>query len=416
MHGLAPGSLLHSLRWQDVADILLLTLLFSSAYRWLRRTLAIQVGLGLLTLLAGSWFANRFGLILTSYLLSAVSAVATIILVVVFQQEIRHGLSRANPLRWLGRLHEKTAPFDARQTLARAAFAIAQRRKGALLVIPRNDSIDEHVTPGVLIDGRLSAALIETIFTTTSPMHDGAVVVNDHRLLRASVVLPLATECDDVSHGTRHRAARGLAQVTDALVICVSEEHGTVSLADGENLDVMADEAQLRAALRRLWSEHLLGPRRRSVLDHLRLRALVIYLAIFLCVVVAWAAIALDRSHVVAKLVPLEIRGVADGLTFDPLRYTSVALELRGSRRELELLPANAVQAYVDLSRTGSGTRTFRVQADAPAGIEVANCSPASVELRIRPRPSNGAEVAHAVRPSPEPTEVPRRTPATSRR
>jgi hypothetical protein len=131
-------------------------------------------------------------------------------------------------------------------------------------------------------------------------------------------------------------------------------------------------------------------------------------------VVVAWAAIALDRSHVVAKMVPLEIRGVAEGLTFDPLRYTTVALELRGSRRELEFLPTNAVQAYVDLSRMGSGTRTFRVQADAPAGIEVANCSPASVELRIRPRP--GADVAPAVRPSPEPTEVPRRTPAASRR
>ena len=414
MHGFDPGSFLHSLRWQDVADILLLTLVFSSAYRWLRRTLAIQVGLGLLTLLAGSWFANRFGLILTSYLLSAVSAVATIILVVVFQQEIRHGLSRANPLRLLGRLHEKTAPFDARETLARAAFALARRRKGALLVIPRNDSIDEHVTPGVLIDARLSAALIETIFTTTSPMHDGAVVVDDQRLLRASVVLPLATESDDVSHGTRHRAARGLAQTTDALVICVSEEHGTVSLADGMKLDVMADEEQLRTALQRLWSEHLLSPRRRSVLDHLHFRELVTHLAIFVCVVVAWAAIALDRSHVVAKMVPLEIRGVADGLTFDPLRYTSVALELRGSRRELEFLPTNAVQAYVDLSRMGSGTRTFRVQADAPAGIEVANCSPASVGLRIRPRP--GADVAPAVRPSPEPTEVPRRTPTASRR
>jgi len=296
MHGFDPGSFLHSLRWQDVADILLLTLVFSSAYRWLRRTLAIQVGLGLLTLLAGSWFANRFGLILTSYLLSAVSAVATIILVVVFQQEIRHGLSRANPLRLLGRLHEKTAPFDARETLARAAFALAPRRKGALLVIPRNDSIDEHVTPGVLIDARLSAALIETIFTTTSPMHDGAVVVNDQRLLRVSVVLPLATESDDVSHGTRHRAARGLAQTTDALVICVSEEHGTVSLADGMKLDVMADEEQLRTALRRLWREHLLSPHRRSVLEHLHFRALVTHLAIFVCVVVAWAAVALLQS------------------------------------------------------------------------------------------------------------------------
>lgn len=411
MHGFAPASLLHSLRWQDVADVLLLTVLFSSAYRWLRHTLAVQVALGLLTLLAGSWFANQFGLILTSYLLSAVSAVATIILVVVFQQEIRHGLSRVNPLRWLGRLHEKTAPFDARQTLARAAFTLAQRRKGALIVIPRDDSLDECVTAGVLVDGRLSAALIDTIFSSIAPMHDGAVVVSDQRLVRASVVLPLATESDDTSHGTRHRAARGLAETTDALVICVSEEHGTVSLAHGENLDPMTNEAELRAALRRLWSDNQPSPRKRTAFDRLRLRALLPHVGIFVCVLVAWAVIALDRSQVVAKLVPLEIRGVADGLTFDPLRYTSVALELRGSRRELELLPANAVQAYVDLARTSTGLRTFRVQADVPAGIEVTNCSPATVDLRIRPRPTADADAASPSRPAASPPIDPSRRP-----
>jgi diadenylate cyclase len=395
MHGIALGSLTRWLRWQDAVDVLLLTLLFSSAYRWLRRTLAVQVALGLMTLLAGSWLANYVGLILTSYLLSAVGAVATIIVVVVFQHEIRQGLSRVSPLRWLSNRHERPGPLDTSETIARAAFSVAKHMKGALIVIPRRDSLLDRVTAGTMIDARLSAPMIEAIFTSMSPLHDGAVVVGADRILRAGVVLPLSTESDDTSHGTRHRAARGLAQITDALVVCVSEEHGTVSLAQDDRLDAMADEAQLSEALRRLCTENVRRTRKGSPLPSLR--SVVPHLAIFACVVAAWAALALDRSHVVTKIVPLEIRGIADGLTFDPPRYTSVALELRSSRREIDQLSPKAVGAYVDLSKTTLGSHVFRVAADAPAGIEVVNSTPITVELRIQARPAPGA----GLQPSP---------------
>jgi uncharacterized protein (TIGR00159 family) len=415
MHGLAFGSLIRALRWQDAVDVLLLTLLISSAYRWLRRTVAVQVALGLMTLVAGSWLANHFGLILTSYLLSAVSAVATIIIVVVFQNEIRHGLSHVSPLRWLSRRHEGTGQFDARLTIARAAFSIAEHKKGALIVIPRRDSIVEHVTTGVIIEARLSASLIEAIFTSTSPLHDGAVVVSDERLLRASVVLPLATESDDTSHGTRHRAARGLAQTTDALVVCVSEEHGTVCLAQDDALEPMANEAQLIATLRRLWPENQHRARQGADAPRLRPRGIVPHLAIFVCVVAAWAALALDRSHVIARIVPLEIRDIADGLTFDPPRHTSVTLVLRSSQRELELLAPNAVQAYVDLAKTTPGSHTFRVLTEAPAGIEVTNFTPGSVELRIRPRPAPATDQPPSSRQVTVEPDAQRRSPSVQR-
>jgi diadenylate cyclase len=384
MHDLTASSLLRTLRWQDAVDVFLLTLLFSWAYRRLRKTVAIQVALGLLTLVAVSWLANQIGLILTSYLLSAVSAVATLLVVVVFQHEIRHGLSRVNPLRWLGRHREHAGAFDARNTVARAAFSLAERKKGALIVISRGDALAAHITDGVALDARLSIPLIEAVFTSTSPLHDGAILISDERVLRASVVLPLATGSDDTSHGTRHRAARGLAQVTDALVVCVSEEHGTVALAFGDRLETVESEDQLRATLRRLWTLNL--HRDPSHRQGFSLRSLLIHVALFVSVAGAWSVLALDRSHVMAKVAPLEIRGIADGLTFDPLRYTSVVLDLRGSRRELARLPASAVQAYVDLSRTSPGLHTFRVQTELPPGIEVANATPASVDLRIRAR------------------------------
>jgi len=404
MHELSPDLLIHTLRWQDPVDVLLLTLLFSAAYRRFRHTVAVQVAVGLMTLVAGSWLANRIGLILTSYLLSAIGAVATIIIVVVFQHEIRQGLSRVSPLRWFGRQRDKVGPFDSRATVARAAFSIAARKKGALIVIPRHEAIDALVSAGVEVDARLSVPVLEAVFTASSPIHDGAVVVSDNRLLRASVVLPLATESADTSHGTRHRAARGLAQATDALVVCVSEEHGTVSLAHGEILEPMAEQTQLVAALRRFWTDDGRRARQPVTGARVRLGSVLAHLAILICVAASWAALALDRSHMVAKVVPLEIRGIAEGLSFDPLRNTSVVLELRGSRRELDRLSPTAVHSYLDLSASAPGLRTFRVQAEVPPGIEVANSAPASVELRIRARAAPGAGepgLAHSSGPRP---------------
>jgi uncharacterized protein (TIGR00159 family) len=377
-------SLLQTLRWRDVVDILLLTVLFASAYRWMRRTVAVQVALGLMTLVVAAWGADRLGLILTSYLLSVVGAAAPILIVVVFQNEIRHALTRVNPLRWLGRQPGKTGPTDPCLTIARAAFTIAGHKKGALIVIPRQDTLAEQVTYGIPVDARLSPSVIEAIFTSPSPLHDGAVVVDRTHLRRASVILPLATGSEYSNHGTRHRAARGLAQNTDALVVCVSEEHGTVSLAFGENLDPMPDETQLQAALIRLWIRNDHRDRINDGKKGRRWLGLLPYLTIFLAVSLGWAALALDRSHVQARIVPLEFHNLPAGLSVEAIRRSSITLQLSSSRRELELVSPTDVQAYVDLSQAKPGIRTFPVQTKVPAGIEVTNSSPESVELRLR--------------------------------
>jgi len=387
----ALSPLLYLLRWQDIVDIVLLTLVLSGTYRLIRRTVAVQVAMGLLILLAGSWLANYFGLILISYLLSAVSAVATITIVVLFQSEIRRALGRMNPSRWFERGSNKGNRVDLSAIVAEAAFSLGERKKGALIVIPRWDQVFDHVTAGTVVEARLSVALIDAIFTSTSPLHDGAVVLREGRVLRAGVVLPLATESADPNHGTRHRAALGLARATDALVICVSEERGTVCVAHDDLVEIMANRAQLRSALQILGDANTRRDRLRAASQRSTVAVVLPHAAIFVGVVGAWAALALDRSHAITRVVPLEIRGVTEAITVDPPRQNSVAVELRSSRRELERLPPGAIEAYVELANNGFGTHLYHIHARAPAGIEVTGFFPDTVQLSARPRSSEAS-------------------------
>ena len=390
MQGFSPSAIAHSIRWQDAVDVLLLTLLFSRLYAWLKHTVAVQIAFGLFTLVLASWIANHSGLILTSYLLSAVSAATTVVMAIVFQHEIRQGLSRVSLLRWLTERRETRPADNMGATIAQAAFSLARRHKGALIVIPRRDSVAEHLTAGTPIEGRLSPALIEAIFTSTAPLHDGAIVVGQNRLVSAGVILPLATDSAAADHdaefGTRHRAALGLTDNCDALVVCVSEERGSVSLVNGDRLETLDGEDQLVAAL----ASHGVGAPSpadaRKMRPKFRARQLLPYGGILALVLFGWAAVALDRSHAVARVVPLEIRNVAEGVAFDPPRWNSVSVELLSSRRELDAMPEEAVSAFVDLSGSGPGLGVFRVQTNAPAGIEVVSISPAFIQLQLRPR------------------------------
>jgi len=381
------ATLIHGLRWQDCADILVMTAVFSWVYSWMRRTIAVQLSFGMVILVVGTWLSNHFGLILTSYLLSAVSAIATMVLVVVFQREIRRGLSQVSPLRWIRNWHRRQWPVGPSAVIAEAAFTLAEAGKGALVVIPRLDWIGEYVTGGTPLDACLSSALIEAVFTATAPLHDGAIVIGNDRVAQAGAILPLAAETGDARHGTRHRAALGLANVSDAVVICVSEERHAVAVAHDGQLALAGSETELRDTLERLCANRKVKAQKGSAPNRTRWVAdALACLLIFAGVVTAWAAIVSDRSHEVGRVVPLEIRGVSDSLRFDPPRTTSVVVQLRGSSRELDLMAPDAVEAYIDVSGSSSGARVFKVQTHAPAGVEMVSAVPSTITLQIRKR------------------------------
>ncbi len=399
--------ILRQVRWQDVADILILSVVFFRIYLWLRGTVALQVLVGVAVLLATSFLASWLELTLTAYVLQTISAVATLIIVVVFRTEIRQALLRANPVRWWReRRNPEAAGEDDRRRLARALFALAERRVGALVVIPRADPVAEHLTGGIRLEARISPELLESVFHTGSPLHDGAVVVAEDKVAAAGVVLPLSTASGlPASFGTRHRAGVGLSERCDALVVIVSEERGTVSVAAGGKVASVETASELEDLLLRETGRAARSPAGRLPAFRWLTADAAIFVTILLLVTGAWSVVTGGRSSVVARSVAVVVRNVPPEVGLGTTEPAEVTVYLRGAPGVLAGLDAAGLQAWVDAAGAGAGTHGLEVQVLTPAGVQVQDVEPAAVSVRLGPhRPAGEPGAPQDAAPAEPPT------------
>jgi diadenylate cyclase len=230
-------------------DIFLTALLIYGLFSLIRGTRAVRLVIGVTVLYAVYVLAQALGLQLLSQILQAGAVVGLLALVVVFQPELRRGLERIGRVGSLGWLFAPSARRSVERVagvLAGAAVSLAAERIGALIVIERETGLQDASETGVMIDAELTPDLLETIFTPHSPLHDGAVIVRGERLVSAGVVLPLSeTGVYRERFGTRHRAALGISEQTDAIAIVVSEETGSVSLVERGRIVRNLDEQRL---------------------------------------------------------------------------------------------------------------------------------------------------------------------------
>jgi len=244
-------SLLTNLRLQDVVDVLFLTVLTYQLYLWFRGTKALKALVGLVLLGIVYTAAQSWGLFLTTWVFHVFWQVLVILLIVLFQAEIRQVLERVNFLSALG-LRRMSLPGAWISDLVPAAFDLARNKTGALVVIERQDLVEQFVTGGQALEADPTPEVLTMVFDKHSPVHDGAVIIRNGRVCRVSSFLPLSPEEDlPREYGTRHRAALGLSAKSDALVIVVSEERGQVSLCREGSLVSIESEALLRDALHR---------------------------------------------------------------------------------------------------------------------------------------------------------------------
>ena len=234
-------------------DIVLTALLIYGLFSLIRGTRAVRLVIGVTVMYAIYVFAQLLGLQLLSQILQAGAVVGLLALVVVFQPELRRGLERigrVGSLGWLVTPGAQRAVQQVATTVARSAAVLGAQRIGSLVVIERETGLQDTAETGVMIDAELTVEMLGTIFTPHAPLHDGAVLVRGNRILAAGTVLPLSeTGAYRERFGTRHRAALGITEVTDALAVVVSEENGSISLVERGRIVRNLDEERLRGAL-----------------------------------------------------------------------------------------------------------------------------------------------------------------------
>lgn len=236
--------------WKDLIEILIVTAIFYRILLLLAGTRAIQMLLGLLLLIGIYFIARVLNLDLLRSLLENLFEFGAIAALVVFQPELRSGLAHLGQNRLWRRFFNRLEETAVAEEIAQAAEELARSKVGAIIAIERDVGLGEYAETGTPLQARVSASLLNTIFTPYSPLHDGAVIVRGDMIVAAGAILPLTQfPVADKTMGTRHRAALGLSEETDAAVVVVSEETSQISLAVRGRLERGLDAQGLIAAL-----------------------------------------------------------------------------------------------------------------------------------------------------------------------
>lgn len=383
----------------DLVDVAVVSALLWVAIRLMRRTRA-RAALAGLALLGGIYVvAQWLGLGLTAALFRGFFAVVVLLLVIIFQEDLRRYFEQLGAmLSRSGR--EQGRSNDGGDALVRTIVRLAATRTGALVVVPGREPLDRLLEGGIALAGIVSEPLLLSIFDVGSPGHDGAIVVRDGRVERFAAHLPLSNDHAQLgAGGTRHAAALGLAERCDALCIVVSEERGTVSVArDGQLRELARPEDVLGELYAHRAPRPDASPGRRGEPKWLE-PALAVGAAALL-----WMLLVPGSTVVTTTLpVPIVVENLPPDLRIEAIDPTAVAVSLSGRRRDLLFLSENDVSIRVDAYLAKFGRRTFELDPDRvtrPPGTHVASLTPGRVRIVMEPAPGGAS-------PPPEPERGP---------
>ncbi len=237
---------LRLLRWQDILDILIVAAILYRVLLIIKGTRVAQMLIGLGVLFLAFLFSDYLELYTIDWIIQSLWAQIVLAIIILFQPEIRKALAQMGKARFLPSFTSAEG-LRSLEEIVRASSALANRKIGALIVIEKETNLHDFIEIGTPLDARISHELLLTIFNPASPIHDGAVVIRGNRVISAGCFLPLTLSAKlSKSFGTRHRAGIGLTEETDAVVIIISEETGTIATAKGGKVEKKMDRAALR--------------------------------------------------------------------------------------------------------------------------------------------------------------------------
>lgn len=242
---------LSSLRWQDVVDILIVSIIIYRVILLIRGTRAVQMLAGIFFITIAYFISRQLDLLTLHWLLKTFLSSIFLIIIIIFQADIRRVLTQVGKTPF-----HKQYDMVAQELneVIKASFHMARRRIGALIILERDTGLRDYIETGHILDARLTRELLISIFLPSSPIHDGGVVIQNGRIHSAGCLLPLSQSPNIAKrYGTRHRAALGLSEETDAVIIIVSEESQEVSLAQNGRITIVRDEEALASSLHKIF-------------------------------------------------------------------------------------------------------------------------------------------------------------------
>jgi uncharacterized protein (TIGR00159 family) len=371
----------------DLLDIAIVSTLIYSVLVWFKRTKAVFVAVGMFMLAGVYLLARGMNLVLTAYIFQGFFAVFLIALVVIFQEELRHFFERIAVWSLLG--GKGPSPLESYEvaTLIRAVGDLSKEKIGAIIVVKGRDPIERHVSGGIDLDGRLSEALLKSIFDPHSDGHDGAVVIDGNRVERFATHLPLSKEFQRTGRlGTRHTAALGLSELSDAVCLVVSEERGTISVAQNGEIaevhDLEALQSRLDRFMRELKPQPYDGPFPKFFRSNWREKLAAVALSFGFWVLFAQGSKTTHREFDV----PIAAENLPSGLSIGTINPDRVRATLAGQRRDFYLLDPTKLRATVDVSEGAEGPhgyllteRDFRL----PEDVTLLRLEPPTVTIEL---------------------------------
>lgn len=386
---------LESVRITDMLDILFMTIVIHSILVWFQRTRGGFALLGLLIFGLAYLIARQLDLALTISVFQGFFAIFLVAIVILFQEEIKHFLEQlaSRSLIQGQRFRRQERPRTRLvEILVNSAKNLLHAKAGAIIVLQGRDPIGRHLKGGVRMDAEISEELIGSIFAPSSPAHDGALVIEGDRATMFSCYLPLSENVGKLHKaGTRHAAALGLAELTDALCLVVSEERGTISVAHNGTIKTPHDADELRTALETFYNE--LHPSKERLLwsAFYKRTSKEFALALTATVVLWFFFVHEARVEYRTFALPVEIQNIPRGVVVQKVDPPVIEATFSGTRRAFWFIDSSQIQVSLKLTPDSKTTLLKTISRSdilAPEGLTLETIEPNQVTVMVVKVPS----------------------------
>ena len=388
---MTPVNLWDALRiigFADVIDIIVVGSVLYFLLLWFKRTKSAFVARGIFIFVVLYFIARLSGMYLTTWIFQGFFAISLIAIVVIFQEELRSIFERLAV--WsLRRNSHPLQPAEV-EILVRTLSRLAHEKIGALIVLKGADPLERHIEGGWELDAKMSEPLLQSLFNRHSEAHDGAVIIAEGRVARFAAHLPLSKEFDKLAgYGTRHAAALGLSEKADALCLVVSEEKGTINLAESGMLQKMRTPQSIEHKISSFLKEKSLpsSPKIQNpfFISNVKEKAASLLFALILWLTFVQGFKPASRVF----QIPVEFKGLSKAMEVQSVRPNRIRVSLAGRKRELDLIDSSELRISVNLENATAGIeRVYISEANLqiPPSLRLVHAMPPYFDVQLARR------------------------------